>query len=474
MLKKLLAFFEAIFVVILVILVIAIFTFRISFSGENSLPTIFGHSFFILDTDEMQNEGGTGINKGSLVVASESEIADLKEGMVVLCDINTVENAEADYDVLRIYSIEPNNEMTTYTVSNEKMASNRTYIIGKDKIVAKCKYSSDLLGQIIAFSQTSQGILTLVIIPCVVLIALQIVHIVARARRNRFERVELETFEFPSDMTFPDDEQSPLYDPAKADFAQKTDVEEFFANKTQASSKDSKHKSKKQTDNSDSVKPSEKKKKSQLQEKTDMENKTEDIKEKKHKKSDDSVTEDKKDKNIAAVDVKPEKTEKAEKSDKHIVAENTDNSDKKDYSEAETTASESKLESDEKLDNAKQKTEAAVAVAGVENIAMESEATEAAVDEIVDKAENTEALQLSEDNAIANNDDEKATAVQNNSTVSATSENTEAEKHVEEKPKAAPVKKKTAVKKRATVKKGPSASAADLLKAIDTESKKLK
>ncbi len=456
MLKKLLAFFEAVFVVFLVILIITIFTFFISFSKDNSLPTVFGHSFFILDTDDMQNENGKGINKGSLVIASDAELDSLKEGMVVLCDVNDIEGAEPDYDVLRIYGIEPGSETTKYTVSNEKMASNRTYIIDKDKIVAKCKYSSELLGQVIAFSRTSQGILTLVIIPCVVLIALQIVHIVGRARRNKFEQVELETFEFPSDMTFPDDEQSPLYDPTKSDYSQKTDVEEFFNKDYKSASKRRKKSVAEDIDDSNTKKASEK---SFQSADSDLKNADKGSL-KKSKKAEKEAN----DANAVSVAIKEEKAQPV--SEKTKQDENTPSEEVK--TEEVSKAAENSV--DTKATPAAKK---AVAEADEQNTD--------AVDNVTVVQAKVQPLQSQEPAEATSEESESAKAcepvaekVAEEHTAEAPVKASVEEPKSAEKPEGERPKKKTTVKKRAVVKKGPSASAADLLKAIDTESKKLK
>ncbi len=455
MLKKLLAFFEAVFVVFLVILIITIFTFFVSFSKEDSLPSVFGHSFFILGTDDMQNENGNGITKGSLVIASDAELDSLKEGMVVLCDVNDSENGEPDYDVLRIYSIEPGSETTKYTVSNEKMASNRTYIIDKDSIIAKCNYSSELLGQVIAFSRTTQGILTLVIIPCIVLIALQIVHMVARARKSKFEQVELETFEFPSDMTFPDDDQSPLYDPKKSDYSQKTDVEEFF-------NKDYKSQSKRKKKSSDDLRiddetvSADKKSHRDDSDSKNTENADNNVK-KKSKAIESESTGEKLDSN--ALHAKKHSALKETLNDKAIEDTVSVKTVESDVASANTAV---ELDNDKPLDNASENN---IAIENIIDNAVQAPANDAeSVESKIVESKVVESAEKSDENAVKKIKSENNVAVK----VPAEKVNSANTDNAVQRPK------KTTVKKRAVVKKGPSASAADLLKAIDTESKKLK
>lgn len=464
MLKKLLAFFEAVFVVFLVILTITIFTFFVSFSKDNSLPSVFGHSFFVLNTDDMQNENGSGIAKGSLVIASDRELDSLKEGMVVLCDLNDSENGKPDYDVLRIYNIEPGSETTKYTVSNEKMASNRTYIIEKNSIIAKCNYSSELLGQVIAFSRTTQGILILVIIPCIVLIALQIVHMVARARKSKFEQFELESFEFPSDMTFPDDEQSPLYDPKKSDYSQKTDVEEFF-NKDYKSASKRKKKSLNEDLKADSGSSSGADKNSSdtsldvKSDETDVDKKSKKIKNTSaDTKSDSNVLQPKKRKSNQSslsdnISEKTEKTPKTQSADENISA-------------ADKDTANAPLEQHEKIsENVQIASENALPTA-------DSDGKTNAI------AETNEKIQTGVEAKSANLDTKPLEkAADENGAVDKQNAEKPVDTQTDASTTVAPVqrpKKKTTVKKRAVVKKGPSASAVDLLKAIDTESKKLK
>ncbi len=470
MLKKLLAFFEVVLVVALIILIIAIFTFYISFSKENSLPSVFGNSFFILNTDDMQNENGTGINKGALVIASDNELDSLKEGMVVLCDINDIETAEPVYNVLRIYAIEPNSESTLYTVSNEKMASNRTYIIGKDKIVAKCTYSSDTLGQIIAFSRTTNGIVILIILPCVILIALQIVHLVARAKRNKFEQIELDEFEFPSDMTFPDDEQSPLYNVAKHDFADKVNVEDNFANKNEKQDKKSKKKSAK-INQGEIVKASAKSKESQesndakltdtddVAKKTKKENrkavtvKLDDTDTVKENAISEEIIDDKKpaDKQSITVDdsVKLNKAEEI-----------SDNADKN-----EVLVTEIAQTSDTAINNVQTIKDEEVPV--VTEVKVESD--DVSADDNEEKAESSENIISAQNTDVKLNDAIESTV--SKQIESDTTDN--AQNHAKTASDVPKPKKKTTVKRRAPVKRTSSTSATDLLKAIDSESKKL-
>ncbi len=468
MLKKLLAFFEVVLVVVLIILIIAIFTFYMSFSKENSLPSVLGNSFFILNTDDMQNENGTGINKGSLVIASDNELDSLKEGMVVLCDINDIETAEPVYNVLRIYTIEPNSESTLYTVSNEKMAANRTYIIGKDKIVAKCTYSSDTLGQIIAFSKTTNGIVTLIILPCVILIALQIVHLVARAKRNKFEKIELEEFEFPSDMTFPDDEQSPLYNVAKHDFADKVNVEDNFSNKNEKTDKKSKKKSSKADKPEDA-------KIAASKSNDDKDLKSEDDKNKK------SVKENRKAIAVKVDDTdnSKDKTKSKEKDETEAIVENMSLSADNDTKAEDTEKSSIESDNNDTKSEKHETIDRSVDVGDKNDVKIDSDKD----------ANKVLANETNEDKAVA--DESASEKAINDKTAKSQSQNSEidtdrpddkseeieinvkSESTVKTDADVVKPKKKTTVKKRTTVKKTSSTSASDLLKAIDSESKKL-
>lgn len=169
--KKVSAFavVEIIFIVILVLVMVAMLAFNFLFKKNNSAATVLGYSFYNTKAVNMLPD----FPENTVVIAKESEIANIIEGSVILCNIG-------DYTTLiRVTQIQQEADKTYYVVKFDTSSANETFRIESDAVIAKAVWQINGFGKFLDFATSTVGIIIAVVIPLIFIIAIQVARILS-------------------------------------------------------------------------------------------------------------------------------------------------------------------------------------------------------------------------------------------------------------------------------------------------------
>ncbi len=169
--KKVSAFavVEIIFIVILVLVMIAMLAFNFLFKKNNTAATVFGYSFYNTKAVNMLPD----FPENTVVIAKESEIENIIEGSVILCNIG-------DYTTLiRVTQIQQEADKTYYVVKFDTSSANETFRIESNAVIAKAVWQINGFGKFLDFATSTVGIIVAVVIPLIFIISIQVARILS-------------------------------------------------------------------------------------------------------------------------------------------------------------------------------------------------------------------------------------------------------------------------------------------------------
>lgn len=165
---------EVVIIVVCALLIISMLCCYFLFSKTGSAPNIFGKMIYVTEATNMEPN----IPAGSAVLASDENLNFLKAGDVVLFRTAGADNEQIT-GVLRIQGVETDDAgKVYYTLRGDANAPTETIKLPKENILGQCKTYDEVLGAVISFATSTMGLLTVVIIPCVLLIVFQIIRII--------------------------------------------------------------------------------------------------------------------------------------------------------------------------------------------------------------------------------------------------------------------------------------------------------
>lgn len=176
--QKVLTAVEIIVIALFAVAIIVMLSFSFLFSKEDAAPKLFGYNIYYSTVTNMTPEIP---EKTAVLAKSEPEIiSSLKAGDIVLCTVGD-ENASQN-TILKIKEVQTDVDGGSYYIlqSNASLPTETIRLAQKD-IIARCVMTFNGLGSLIGFATSPLGILVVVVVPCLLLIALQVVHII-RAR----------------------------------------------------------------------------------------------------------------------------------------------------------------------------------------------------------------------------------------------------------------------------------------------------
>ncbi len=169
--KKVSAFavVEIIFIIILVLVMITMLAFNFLFKKNNTAATVLGYSFYNTKAVNMLPD----FPENTVVIAKESEIANIIEGSVILCNIG-------DYTTLiRVTQIQQEADKTYYVVKFDTSSANETFRIESDAVIAKAVWQINGFGKFLDFATSTVGIIIAVVIPLIFIISIQVARILS-------------------------------------------------------------------------------------------------------------------------------------------------------------------------------------------------------------------------------------------------------------------------------------------------------
>ena len=178
---------EVIAISVLAVAVIAILSFFIFFK-DNTAHKFFGNYIYLSNVSSMD----PAIPLGAAVFADPDVLP--VPGEAALC---TVEIDNEKYTtILRVQDIQPEEGTTYYILRGDANAANETIRIPESGILAKCATYSVFFGAILSFSISQLGLLTGIILPCLLAIVIQVLRIM---RINKYESDDEDDEEYDYD-----------------------------------------------------------------------------------------------------------------------------------------------------------------------------------------------------------------------------------------------------------------------------------
>ena len=187
--KKSFSFLKFLIVLLCLILIAFSVAVNLLFSGGKIPKILDNYIYIVKESDNM----GTMIDPGAALISPDARSMSIAKGDIVLC-----RPAEDPDNIVprSIFNIEiDDNGISTFSIADAAQIPSENTIT-KESIVAVCTghTTSAELGQLITFAQTLQGIIALLIIPCVVLLVFLIAKFVSSKEDG--EIVEEDDYDF--------------------------------------------------------------------------------------------------------------------------------------------------------------------------------------------------------------------------------------------------------------------------------------
>lgn len=174
---------EIIVICILVLLIAVILAFNLLFRSDGTAPTMFGYQVYLNQSSTM----GDAVPKGSAVFAS-TDISGLKRKDVVLVKITA---AGKDYTaILRIQDMQNQDGVNYYLLKGDASPATEAVLVPESSVIARAEKLNKQLGSVLMFATSKLGIITAIVIPCVLIILLQIFKIIKVNRMEEEEALE--------------------------------------------------------------------------------------------------------------------------------------------------------------------------------------------------------------------------------------------------------------------------------------------
>ena len=158
---------EVIVTVILIVVIAGLVFCNVVFRSDNKSTSIFGYSFYKTRAVNMVPE----IPVNTVIIAKKSEIPNIKEKSVILCNIG-------EYTALtRVVEIQQEEGQTYYIVKFDTAPANETFRVSGEDVIAKAVWQLESFGKFLDFATSVPGIIIAVIIPLAVIIIFQAVRI---------------------------------------------------------------------------------------------------------------------------------------------------------------------------------------------------------------------------------------------------------------------------------------------------------
>ena len=161
-------------VVIFILAVLIILTFVIfgMFRDSGTAPKLFGYRVYVVPNDRMEPR----IPKGSAVFVEEGATPNPQS--VILCSIS-----DELYVIGFVGTETAENGEVSYIVKYDNATDDRTWGISESDIIGVAQTYDSFLGWVIRFASSKAGMMTIVIVPCLLVIIYEVLMLVL-SRKN--------------------------------------------------------------------------------------------------------------------------------------------------------------------------------------------------------------------------------------------------------------------------------------------------
>ena len=192
--RSILSVLEVLIIIICAISIVGMVASHILFSKDGAMPKILGKNVFITYATNMEPK----IPANSAVFSDPDSIDKIAVGSVVLCTVSN-ETASANV-ILRVQQVlEDESGNVSYILKGDTNPANETIKVSKDNIVGLCVRYSKGLGTVLSFAVSPLGILCAIIIPCILIIVFQVIHIIKVKNEDYDEYDDDDTAEIDED-----------------------------------------------------------------------------------------------------------------------------------------------------------------------------------------------------------------------------------------------------------------------------------
>ncbi len=200
----------SVLVVIVLLLTIALTVIANVIFSDNITSPVAGYYLYLHEESDMLPD----VPQNTLVVARSSDYVSLSAGNKVLCHLA---NGSVALRLIYLINLNEDNSTSYFVGTVEEQGSEPA--IPKNNIFAVCTWASPHLYQYVKFATSVNGLLALLVVPCVILIIMLLVKIVASNREEPEQNVEFEDdsllFEDPGPSRRPKKKEpkDPLFTP---------------------------------------------------------------------------------------------------------------------------------------------------------------------------------------------------------------------------------------------------------------------
>lgn len=165
-------------IAVLLIAIISTFAIYAVFKDTNTAPNMFGYRVYIMNGEGMEPR----IKQGAAVFVKEGLTPN--EGNVILCNIDGRLAVVGYVGTQEVIGSDGTPE-TRYLVKYDKGSANEVWGIGQSDIIGVAKTYSSFFGGIVNFASSKTGMLLIVILPCALLMAYEIVMLVLGRKKKK-------------------------------------------------------------------------------------------------------------------------------------------------------------------------------------------------------------------------------------------------------------------------------------------------
>ena len=180
--KKKRSVFSVLVVIVLLLTIASTILANVFFSG-NMIPQAAGYYLYLQEDADMLPD----VPEKSLVIAKNSDTVSLSAGNKVLCYLT---NGSVALRLIYLINLNEDNSTSYFVGTPEEQGSEPA--IPKDSIFGVCIWSSTQLYQYVKFATSVNGLLALLVLPCVILIVMLLVKILKSNHEENEIRIEPE------------------------------------------------------------------------------------------------------------------------------------------------------------------------------------------------------------------------------------------------------------------------------------------
>ena len=162
-------------VVIFILAVLIVLTFVLfgMFKDANSAPNLFGYRVYVVDNNRMEPR----IPEGSAVFVEEGSLPDPSSQSVILCRIDN------QLWVIGFVGTDiTESGETSYLVKYDNATDDKTWGIKQSDIIGVARTQDKFFGGVIRFASSKAGMMTIVIIPCLIVIIYEVAMLLLSRR----------------------------------------------------------------------------------------------------------------------------------------------------------------------------------------------------------------------------------------------------------------------------------------------------